>query len=506
MPSENFLPGRTVALSERPQVAQVLATACPGLFYTTPAQDGLLFRIRVPGGCLTATQALAIADIADCQSEGILHITNRANIQIRTSQAVSVGTLTHLQTLDLAARSAATDHLRNIMLSPTAGIDRDSLWDPRPVAQQWSNYLADHPELAVLSAKFSVGFDGGEAVSIGDRPNDIVWVAITEAGELKVQLKLGIGDRGAPPESVGIQITPDQVLPTLAALAAVYRDYTEAVPTPTPRLRALLQDWGRESYLAAVAERLSKPWQHSAIPPLVRAANPYGHIGSHRQRQVSLSYLGVALPLGRLSSAQLRGVVSIAQKYAQGQVRLTPWQNLLIADIPSDDVTAVAERIQRLGLPSQVAHPWSRMVACAGKGCKASVTDTQADALVLADQLVRAMTTVTTATTMTTATPSPETFDHLRSIHVTGCEKSCAQHPPADLTLLGVSLDQGTGYRIYQRDRAAQDGLPPSDQVSHKFGHLVHPGCPLPQISQAIAVLSAPHASAAVPLAMDCCD
>ncbi len=506
MLSENFLPGRSVTEPERPQVAPVLATACPGLFYTTPAQDGMLFRIRVPGGSLTATQALEIADIADRHSEGMLHITNRANLQIRTWQAVPTESLAHLQTLDLAGRSAATDHLRNIMLSPTAGLDRHSLWDPRPVAQQWSDYLADHPELSVLSAKFSVGFDGGEAVSIGDRPNDIVWAAILDGGALKLQLKLGIGDRGAPPGYVGVQIVPDQVLPTLAALAAVYRDYTVTSATPAPRLRVLVQDWGLETYLAAVAERLFSPWQRSSLQRTIATDNFYGHIGSHHQRQPGLSYLGVALPLGRLSSAQLRGVVAIAQEYAQGQVRLTPWQNLLIADIPSDDVATVAERIKTLGLPSQVAHPWSRMVACAGKGCKASATDTQTDALMLADQLVQSMTTMTPTMTTTTTTMARGTkaFGHPLSIHVTGCEKSCAQHPPADVTLLGVSLGQGTGYRIYQRDRAHPDGLHPSQpssyQPSHKFGQLVHPGCPVTQIPQASSALAAPRVPFPSPL------
>jgi ferredoxin-nitrite reductase len=231
----------------------------------------------------------------------------------------------------------------------------------------------------------------------------------------------------------------------------------------------------------------------------VATVNAYGHIGSHRQRQPGLSYLGMALPLGRLSSAQLRGVVAIAQEYAQGQVRLTPWQNLLIADIPSDDVARVAERIETLGLPSQVAHPWSRMVACAGKGCKASATDTQADALMLADQLVESMATMMLPMTSPMTSPitpmaqGAEAFSHPLSIHVTGCEKSCAQHPPADVTLLGVSLDQGTGYRIYQRDRAYPEGLHPSQATSHKFGQLVHPGCPVTQMPSAIAALVAPH-------------
>jgi ferredoxin-nitrite reductase len=77
----------------------------------------------------------------------------------------------------------------------------------------------------------------------------------------------------------------------------------------------------------------------------------------------------------------------------------------------------------------------SGLVACAGSaGCAASATDTQADALAFAALEARLQ------------------LDQPISIHVTGCEKSCAQHHPSDITCLGIQTSlQTPAYRIYMR-------------------------------------------------------
>ncbi|NJM47165.1 MAG: hypothetical protein HC860_14190 [Alkalinema sp. RU_4_3] len=58
-------------------------TVCPGLFTPILAPDGILCRLRIPGGQLTAIQLEQLAHF--CQTHQIpqLQITNRANLQLR---------------------------------------------------------------------------------------------------------------------------------------------------------------------------------------------------------------------------------------------------------------------------------------------------------------------------------------------------------------------------------------------------------------------------------------
>jgi ferredoxin-nitrite reductase len=177
---------------------------CPDIYHPAIAQDGLLTRLRIPGGVLETAQCLAIADLLTATGLDDLQVTNRANLQLRSlSQDLAPAVLTKLTDCGLVTRNQSIEGIRNLMLSPTAGIDPQELIDVRPLAQAWMDYLDDHPELRILSNKFSVGIDGGGRVSIVDRPNDITLLAVSNC---ELDLYLGIGSRGSAPVSVGVRL------------------------------------------------------------------------------------------------------------------------------------------------------------------------------------------------------------------------------------------------------------------------------------------------------------
>lgn len=436
---------------------------CPGLFYPTPAADGILSRIRIPGGIISSQQCRAIADIAEQHGGGYVDVTNRANLQVREIRTgINAEVLKYLQDMGLGSRNPVVDHIRNIMTSPTAGIDPQELIDTRPFVQGWDDYIAAHPALSGLSAKFSVCFDGGGIIRVSDRLNDIAFVAVLVDDNVYFRLYLSVGAKGQPPSDMGILLPPKQCLPVLAALAEVYLVHSNTTSKRRLRLLELLNTLGCENYLQEVEQRLPfsvlcnqiredlTPQPPSLIrkgkefSPLLakeglgeRSDAKYQHIGIHPQRQQGLFYIGVVLLLGRLESRQMRGLADLATKYGSGTLRLTPWQNLLLTDIPQQWVGDVQREIAFLGLDSSATNIKGALVACSGKkGCAASATDTKDHALALAKYLETRV-----------------TLDCPVNIHFSGCEKSCAQHSKSDITLLGVSIqaDNGTveGYYVY---------------------------------------------------------
>ncbi|MEH1831750.1 MAG: precorrin-3B synthase [Nostoc sp.] len=445
---------------------------CPGLFYPTPAADGILSRIRIPGGIISSQQCRAIADIAEQHGGGYVDVTNRANLQVREIRTgINAEVLKYLQDMGLGSRNPVVDHIRNIMTSPTAGIDPQELIDTRPFIQGWDDYIAAHPALSGLSAKFSVCFDGGGIIRVGDRLNDIAFVAVLVDDNVYFRLYLSVGAKGQPPSDMGILLPPKQCLPVLAALAEVYLVHSNTTSKRRLRLLELLNTLGCENYLQEVEQRLPfsvlcnqiredlTPQPPSLIrkgkefSPLLakerlgeRSDAKYQHIGIHPQRQQGLFYIGVVLPLGRLESRQMRGLADLATKYGSGTLRLTPWQNLLLTDIPQQWVGDVQREIAFLGLDSSATNIKGALVACSGKkGCAASATDTKDHALAFAKYLETRV-----------------TLDCPVNIHFSGCEKSCAQHSKSDITLLGVSIqaDNGTveGYHVYVGDSKQKFG------------------------------------------------
>ncbi|MBD2150225.1 precorrin-3B synthase [Pseudanabaena sp. FACHB-1277] len=457
---------------------QSTTAICPSLFNATTAQDGILSRIRLPAGLITASQCQLISEIVNQFGTnqfgyGEVQITNRANLQIRTSAALSENTLLDLQDYGLASSCPDTDGLRNIMASPAAGIDSQALVNTIPLVKQWNLYLLNHPELAILSNKFSVCFDGGESINISDRPNDICFKALAIKDEIYFSLQLGS-------EVIGILIPYSQVIAVLAALTEVYRDYTEQkieqrleqdsknLRSRPPRLRELLNDWGIDKYLDLVAEKLNskspsiplkKGDEEISTPPFTRGAGGdqhlesqierpsplaplpkgergtrgYQHLGIHPQKQAGLAYIGIVVPLGRLTAQQLRGLAELAKQYGGGALRLTPWQNILLTDITIADLAKVTELIANLGLSISPTNPYAAIAACSGiTGCKSAHTDTQTDAKAIASHLEKCM-----------------QLDEPINFHFSGCDKSCAQHHASDIAIVGQ--DSRT-YKIYIGD------------------------------------------------------
>ncbi len=451
---------------------------CPDIYHPAVARDGLLTRLRIPGGVLNVAQCMAIEQLLTTIGLDYIQVTNRANLQLRAlTEDLDPQVLTSLTDCGLAAGNRAVDGIRSMMLSPTAGIDPQELIDVRPSAIAWHDYLTDHPELGVLSTKFSVGFDGDGSVGIVDRPNDITLLAVNEQ---EFELYLSIGNRGSAPVPVGVRLDAGECLPMLAAIAQTYRQGLELFGGNSRRklrLRDVINHWSLTGFGEIVQREFAgcrrfifknldeqggagSGERGAGLKNHALNQNDHSHLGTHQQSQPDRYYLGIVLPLGRWNRLQVRGLGEIAAQYGSGTIRLTPWQNIILPDVKSADIEQVQSLIVELGLIHTANHPSSLLRACAGSsGCQFAATDTQRDAIDLSNYLAANF-----------------TLDRPLSIHFSGCDKSCAQHDRANITLWGV--EGQNRYRLEIAGAVTEFGQDSSDlllpdQVPIAISHLI---------------------------------
>lgn len=397
----------------RPGGVPAGADRCPGVLRPHRADDGALVRLRVPGGRLTASAFAAVRRVACECGDGDIHLTSRANVQLRAlptgaDGAIAAPVVTALRTAGLLP-SPAHERVRNIVASPLSGVAGGRA-DVAPVAAALDSAVCADPALAELPGRFLFGLDDGRG-DIAALGCDVLAFA---TGPRTARIVVGEADCGEVPLADAAAALTEWARRFLAAADGRWR--VRELPGRGRELsgRGLA---GRGLAEQGLAERgLAERGRGPASPPRAPAARfpaappmPYGVLPYDTRPGGAVSVLA---PLGVLDPAQSEAVAAAAGP--AGTVVVTPWRGIVIVPgaARAGQASAALARLTATGLVADPASPWTRITACIGApGCAKSAGDTRAAARALA------------------ATGPPPT-----PVHLAGCPRACGS-PAAPHTL-----------------------------------------------------------------------
>ena len=420
-----------------------------GLFYVAPAQNSYMCRLRMPNSILKHWQFSALADLAGSYGGGYTHVTTRANIQIREIEPKNgVALIEGIQDIGLCSRGSGADNIRNVTGTPTAGIDPQELLDTRPYAREWHYHILNDRSLTGLPRKFNVAFDGAGKIAVLEDTNDIAFSAVEVKDGFGVEpgvwFRLGVGGITGHRDfakATGIIVKPEDATLVADAIVRVFIDTGDRTNRLKARLKYVLDSMGVDKFMIAVEERFGRKLARAPAEAFAPRPNfdRMAHIGVHQQKQAGLNWIGVVLPVGKLSCEQMRGLAKIAQDLGDGEIRLTVWQNLLLSGVRDENVALATAAIEKLGLAIKASQIRAGLIACTGnQGCKFAASDTKRHAAEIGDWC---------ETQVDVDTPL--------NIHLTGCHHSCAQHYISDIGLLAAKVpgetedDTVEGYHLY---------------------------------------------------------
>ncbi|TIH11221.1 precorrin-3B synthase [Pseudomonas leptonychotis] len=397
-------------------------SACPGLLRIVQALDGGICRVKLAGGVLSSNQARAIAEAAEHCASGVLELTNRSNLQIRGVLAGQQAELIErLLAANLGPSNPTADDVRNLLLSPAAGLDPQALLDTRPLAAALLELLQSTPALHGLSAKFAIQLDGGEALAMLEHPHDI-WLSALPG----MPARLAFGLAGCPGDQPLGVVDAEQ---TVSLVEQLLRLFIELAGNAHSRMRQLLSVIPASQLLQQLQTRLPfavqappADWQRTPV-------SPRAPIGIYPQQQADLRMVAAGARLGRIDAAQLQALADLAEQHGDASLRLTPWQGVLLPNIPEHSTDTLLHKLNDLGLLTDAQEPLSQLIACTGSAaCAKGLSDSKADALRLSARL-RA------------SSVRPQ-------VHLSACPRSCAAAHTAPFTLLASSAGH---YQLYQR-------------------------------------------------------
>ncbi len=386
------------------------------------ALDGGICRVKLAGGVLSSAQARAIATAASHCANGVLELTNRSNLQIRgvlTGQQAEL--IERLYAANLGPSDPAADDVRNLLLSPAAGLDPHALFDTRLLANSLLDLVQNTPALHGLSAKFAIQLDGGEALAMLEHPHDI-WLSAVPG----TPTRLAFGLAGCPSDTPLAVVNVEHAAVLIEQLLRLFLDLAGSQHSRMRQLLAVISPGQLLQQLQAhLPFSLQTPpadWQRSPV-------SPHAAIGLYPQQQAGLYMVTAAARLGRIDAAQLHALADLAEQYGDATLRLTPWQGLLLPNIPASSAATLLQALTELGLLTDAQEPLSQLIACTGSAaCGKGLSDSKADAVRLAE--------------------------HLRArnvrpqVHLSACARSCAAAHTAPFTLLASSAGH---YQLYQR-------------------------------------------------------
>lgn len=412
--------------------------------YDDRFEGTFMLRTRIPGGRLTAGQLDVLAGVVRDFSvhaegfEGEPHqfgeVTTRQDVQIHWIRFEHLPEIwRRYGGVGLGSLQACGNSMRNITCCPVDGVDPKAAFEVGPVLDAIDAIAWEEPRLtAFLPRKFKVALSACPTDCVVARIHCVAFTPARREGTLGFNVLAGGGLSDYPRLATALDlfVEPGQAPAVVRAALGVYAEHGDYERPSINRFRALVHQLGAERVAAEVRDRLG--FAAPAAGEDLTTWRAEDHIGVHRDTK-GTSYLGLCVPLGRLSADELFELARCARVHGDGRLRLTQRQNVILTGVADVDALLAEPLLERL---TPEPDPFERsVVACTSAPfCKFAILGMKQYGQELIDHL---------------RVEVPRAgWDRLQGlrIHLSGCKASCAQVPTADIGIRATMGKDGEDY------------------------------------------------------------
>jgi len=411
-----------------------------GIYPQKQGGDAFMMRVKVPGGVLTPEQTKVIGKIAVDFANGpipnphfgnnFLDLTTRQDVQMHWLKMGDVPEIwRRLEEASITTVQACGDSARNVLCCPVSGLDHEEVIDAYPVAQAINDYFTGNREYANLPRKFKMSVTGCLEDCAQAEINDVgLLPARLDDSTIGFNLRVGGGLSDGPrmASDIDVLVRPEEAVEITRGIAQVFGELGDRENRWTARMRYLVQKIGPEAFREELQKRVSV----ELTPAGEDLTKHYrgDHVGVHAQKD-GLYYVGLNVPVGRMSGEQFAEAGRLAEQYGS-EVRLATDQNLVITGVPEDRIDdLLSEPLLERFSPTPGA--FSRgVVACTGSEfCRFGIVETKIRAVEWAREMDERV---------------GDVGQEAVRMHFSGCSASCAQPQIGDVGFRGETAKTKT--------------------------------------------------------------
>lgn len=391
---------------------------CPTAYRPMESGDGLIIRAHTPRACLTLAQLRATARIARAYGNGLIDLTQRAQIQIRgLSPKTYAAALPELAAADLLAPDTRSERRPHVIAWPLAALTSCGGVSVETFASALAASVAEVDALLELPPKFLFVVEGGDGATMPELGADIRFTPTIDG---QIEIRLG----GAAGYAARVQ--HHAAIDAGCRLALAFLKYYRTDANAPRRMKHLVESLGAERIfgLASLTPIITPPAE-------VRVGGLcfYGLVES---RGVTLA--GVGAPSGRLSADVVAALANCAEIAGANEALLTPWRLVLFRVRDTASAAALLETACALGLIVRHEDPRRAGIACPGAP---ECSQARGETRVHLEKFSEIVASFAGADGV--------------GLHISGCKKGCARPGPAPVTL--VATDEG--YDLIENGRAS---------------------------------------------------
>ncbi len=434
-----------------------------GLYYQLDHTSHMQ-RIKIAGGMLTAEQMDLMAEVADRYGRGIGHVTTRQDIQIHWVPIDGIVDMyERLLAVGITTRGACADSVRNVTACPYAGTAPDEPFDVSPYCVAIHDYFLFNPLNLTLPRKFKIAIEGCARDCAQAPVNDIGLYAKVRDGARGFSVHAG-GGLGAQPflaRPIRDFVPADDLLVWCEAIVRIQHRYGERKNRSRARMKYLVKKLGLEKFRAAIESEVARVTaergpelraqvqetvgafrvppppdaRRTPVAPLPEFAH-WKRTNTRAQKQPGYHGAAVQVPLGDVTSDQMRALARLAREHGNGTIRTTNDQNFVLPWIPDAALPALHAALTEIELANPDVSSIDDVVSCPGMDyCSLAITRSMGMAERIRQHL---------AARPESGTSFAERLGPFM-VKISGCPNSCGQHHVGDIGLTGILAKTGDG-------------------------------------------------------------
>lgn len=432
-----------------------------------------MLRVAIPYGTLSSAQMRVLGDIAQKYDRGYGHFTTRQNIQFNWIALEDVGAiLDDLARVQMHALQTSGNCIRNVTADHFAGVAKDEVADPRPIAELIRQWSSNHPEFLYLPRKFKIAVSGAKTDRAAIRAHDIGLEIIRQDGVLGAKIIAGGGLGRTPVIGKVIKdfVPLENLLGYLEAILRVYNAEGRRDNKYKARIKILLNETGKDELIAQIEAEYAKS-QHSEIDvpaaeiarinqyfaapflPKINNANAALDAAIKASPEIAAfvknnafahkndDYLAIMVSLkpiggipGDATTAQIHALADIADEFSLGELRISHTQNVVLPNVAKDKIAPLFAALKQHGLATANIGLISDIIACPGLDYCALAT---ARAIPVAQAISEHF-----------ADSALQQDIGALGIKISGCINACGHHHIGNIGILGLEKAGRENYQI----------------------------------------------------------